>query len=171
MLKQMISAGKGVERHHCATLSSFSFGEYLLPRQLKTSAEKPLSPVPTKEQSKTRSLQSHFTLGMEVWEVGEGDKHKPSFLFLFPSGLAQGSVELVEMLSPVCTNSGLGLSTSREARLTLERSKSHPSTPSFWTACCMDLMQQKLYTETSFSTDDSKVCKFSKVSSSDMEIE
>lgn len=32
-------------------------------------------------------------------------------------------------------------------------------------------MQQKLYTETSFSTDDSKVCKFSKVSSSDMEIE
>lgn len=55
--------------------------------------------------------------------------------------------------------------------LILERSKSHSSTPSFLTACCMDLMQQKLYTETSFSTDDSKVCKFSKVSSSDMEIE
>lgn len=28
-------------------------------------------------------------------------------------------------------------------------------------ACCMDLMHQRLYTETSFSTDDRKVCKFS----------
>lgn len=59
----------------------------------------------------------------------------------------------------------------QRAQLILERSKSHPSTPSFLTACCIDLMQQKLYTETSFSTDDSKVCKFSKVSSNDMEIE
>lgn len=72
-----------------------------------------------------------------------------------PLGLTQGLLELLEIFSPMCMNSGLGLSISTEAWLILERSKSHLSTPSFLTACCMDLLAawiwciKRMYTETS----------------------
>lgn len=127
-----------------------------------------LSPICLQRNSQKPGLHGFTSLYGYVSKVGGGDKHKPSFLVLL---LTQGSLELMERFSPMCMNSGLGPSISTKAWLILERSKSHPSIPSFLTACCMDLMHQRLYTEASFSNDDSKVCKFSKVSSSDTEME
>lgn len=117
---------------------------YTIQFQIVPNISRITSPICLQKNSWRPGLCSHIWfygyLGMGGWWWVQ---IQALILGSFPLGLTQGLLELVEIFSPMCMNSGLGLSISTEAWLILERPKSHPSTPSFLTACCTDLMHQK----------------------------